>query len=265
MGVTELKPWSQSIPPESGMVLLDLAEPGLTVEEWEARCKEALPQGKGHRRADVVRIARAHFLDVEADQIVLSEYLRLFKSGSPRLRKELFFARWAVRNGWCRLAARELLRPHLAAAAAPLAPAGAGDIPFPLWKDCVRRELGPEAGEPSVERTASELTKIFCGLGSLTRTGVGGRMTHPRRAQPDPLAFGWLVRRQLEIEHRTEALDEWVVGQSDAALLFATEEATSLLLLESAIAAGLLVRGYLAGAGRIRLPERPVPVAAGGE
>jgi hypothetical protein len=90
-------------------------------------------------------------------------------------------------------------------------------------------------------------------------------MTHPRRAQPDPLAFGWLVRHQLEIEHRTEALDEWVVGQSDAALLFATEEATSLLLLESAIAAGLLVRGYLAGAGRIQLPERPVPVAAGGE
>lgn len=260
---SDLKPWTTSVPPESAMTLLDLAEPGLLLSEWAARAREALPQGKVDRRGVILAALRSSFLDVEADRLQPSPFLGLFRGGSPRLRRQLFFARWASSNGWAALAARELFLPHLALLEAPLSPEGAGEIPFAKLKDFVRNQLPEGTREPSVERTASAITMVFAGLGSLERKGTGGKVLVPRRSVPDALAFGWLVRNQLEQERRTEAMDDWAARDSNAAVLFATDEPTARRLLDEAVAGGLLVRGYLAGAGRLQLPAHQ-PVEAEG-
>jgi hypothetical protein len=246
------------------MALLDLADPGLSVAEWTTRSRDTLPQGKGDRRGEVLGLVRTIFLDVEEGRLARSTFTGLFRGGSPRLRRQLFFARWASSNPWAVLAAREVLQPHLALLEKPLSPEGAGEIPFSRLKDFVRYHLPEGIGEASVERTASAITMAFAGLGSLERRGTGGKVLVPRRTVPDALAFGWLVRHQLETEHRTEVMDDWAATESDAALLFATDEPTARRLLDEAVAAGLLVRGYLAGAGRLQLPA-PAFAGAGGD
>lgn len=252
-GMTDLKPWTQVIAPNEALLLLDLAEPGISREEWEEKAKAALPQAIGKRRQEIIRRTRVFLLDLDADRIRTSAFLRLLRGGSPRLRKDLFWARYCFTSPWPRLAASEVVRPAIAEATQPLAAPMAGVITTAAWREFVLRRVLAGTAEPSIKKTVAEIGRAFNGLGCLdmSRPRRGCSTAHP--GDPDPLAFAWLLRFQLENEQRREATDDWAATQSVAAILFAVDEAHGRTLVEGAPSTGLFERSFLMGSGRLRL------------
>lgn len=263
--------WTRTLNEEDAVALLVAAMPGQTLAAWEAHGHESLPQAARPRRLDTLRIVRTSLLDLDQGRIVESTWLRLFQDGSPARRLNLLYGRLHARNEWILRAADELVRPQLAEIDQPLAPHDADLITGETWADFFARNLSEKTPEHSAKKTRWIVQRNLADLGILALDGAGSaeaaegpkprrpagtpRETRVRHAEPDPLAFGWLVAHELRTDGRAEAPVSWATTESIAARIFAPRRVYAEQCVEAAIGVGLLVRGYLAGMPRLHLPE----------
>ena len=256
MNEERLGSWTRTLNESEAMLLLDLAEPGTSLDEWAERGHDELPQAARARRQGLIRLAQRYLLDHDDQRVLDSTYLRLFREGSARRRRDLLHGRHYLQRPWAQLAAREVIAPALVAADAPLAPLGAGQILKDDWDDFIDRHLAEGTGPQARTKTRTVLIGAMEDLGVVERFEPRSNDVRVQHARPDGLAFGCLVALELALSGRSEAQDDLLVSRSDVALLFCLRPETARDDLERAIDAGLLERSYLAGIARVRLPAR---------
>lgn len=248
-----LRSWTRNVPPDEALTLLDLARPGDPVSAWDEAAIAALePHDPGYRRT-LVRLVGRIFLDVDlaegvtdpaAGVIADSPYLRLVQEGPEQRRADLVAIRYALAHVW-----------PLQAARGPV-PAGldAGEVAIAEWDAFVDRWIEPDTSAASRRKTRSTVIGALVALGVVERQAASTAPTVVRRGRPDPLAFGWAVREQLEGELRDAAPVEWVAHHSDAALLYAAEPEYARACLRAAVGRKLLVSADIDGQAGVAVP-----------
>ena len=219
------------------MALLDVASPGKLLESWRLEADQVLTQEDGNYRALLIKMVERLLLDHDGERILDAPYLRLFQSGWPQLRRELFLVRYGLAHDWTRLAARELIAPVLRTTGEeePL-------LELSTWDEFVSRHIDPAVGESSRKKTRSTMVGWFKKIGSLEPTGGSRSPLRIRTTTPAPLAFGWALYHQLGAPPAAELTMRWAVTQSDAALIFCTSPDYARRCVEAAVQAGLLTR-----------------------
>jgi hypothetical protein len=270
-----LRSWTRTLNQDDAFDLLLEAKPGQRIEAWEDRSHAMLPQPSRDRRQETVRMVRDLFLDVHEGAIVPSAWLRLFQEGSPRRRHDLFHARMHAERPWILRAMDQVILPRLALCDEPLAPRDAAIVSPEEWAAFFDRNLLETTRPESVKKTRTTVLRHLGQLGvlasdsDLDRSGLDGAfslaregraMTRVQHAEPDPLAFAWLLRQELLRDRRTEAAETWAGDGSVASRVFATRRAYAARCVDAGIAAGFLRRGYLAGAPRLHPVAEALPV-----
>lgn len=250
-----MKSWTRTLNEEDALLLLELALAEPQLEAWQEQAHEKLPQASRARRRETIRIVERELLDIEGGRIRRTTYLRLFDEGRPGRRHDLLYGRLLFPNPWIRVALAELVLPQLAQTDEPLAPRDADLIPADSWDALLEGHLKSGTGAESVKKTRSTLQRNLANLGLLAVNGATTRETRVRRAEPDELAFGWLLAHELVTQGRSEASLGWALSESAASRMFATPKSYAERCVDSAIAAGLLRRGFLAGSARIHPGE----------
>jgi hypothetical protein len=257
LGVTREPPldsWTRTLNEPDALILLEGAEPGTAAADWLAWGDAELPQPSRPRRRETLKIVREQLLDwTPDDRVADTPLLRLFREGSPLCRRNLLYGRLLESSPWVHRALAALVHPALRAAEAALAPLDSDVIGHEAWLDFVAKNasLPPSAAK----KTRSTLQKNLEALGVLESSGPARRVVRARRAEPDPVAFGALLARNLLRTGRTEAPEAWARAESVPAFLFCVSPDYAGEGVEAGVQAGLLRRGFLAGAPRIHLGE----------
>jgi hypothetical protein len=246
-----LTSWTRTLNEEDALTLLDAAHPGTSVEAWAELGDRLLPQASPARRRELLRIVREELLDSREGTIVGSAWLRLFQEGSPHRRLGLLYGRlWHGRPLVLR-AMEELVHPALERADRPLAPRDADRIDAEAWDRFLRAALRADVPHEAFVKTRSTVQGALRDVGVLEVSGTRERTTRVRRGRPDPLAFAWVVARELL--GRGEVSEGWAGRASFAARLFAPRADYAATCLDAGIEAGLLARGHLMGQSQIQL------------
>jgi hypothetical protein len=178
--------------------LLALAAPGLAVDVWAAECHGALERLALPRRRELIRILRDDLLAVDASgRIAANLFLRYYWSAPASAQVDLLDLAWALSHPISLLAAERLVAPALVR--------GEPQIPLARFEDLVRANLNTRSAE-SVRKTRTVVLGALERVGSLVTRGTGQhRSLSPSRGTPHPLAFGWLVERDLA-QRRADAM-----------------------------------------------------------
>jgi hypothetical protein len=175
--------------------------------------------------------------------------LRLFQDGNPHRRLGLLYGRLWRNRPLVRRALDELVHPALEQADRPLAPHDADLIAPEAWDGFVRQSLRPDVPAEAFAKTRSTVQGALRAVGILEITGNQLRTCRVRRGRPDPLAFAWVVARELLDRH--EESEPWAVRDSFAARLFAPRADYAATCIDAGVAAGLLRRGQLMAQARL--------------
>jgi hypothetical protein len=249
-----LTSWTRTLNVEDALTLLDSAHADTSVEDWAERGDRLLPQASPARRRELIRIVREELLDSRDGVIVSSAWLRLFQEGSPHRRLGLLFGRLWRNRPLVQRALDELVHPALERADRPLAPHDSDLIDADRWDRFLRSALRPEVPSEAFAKTRSTLQGALRDVGVLEITGSRERVIRVRRGRPDPLAFAWVLARELV--ERSEESEVWAVRDSFAARLFAPRADYAGTCVDAGVSAGLLRRGHLMGQSRLQLgPE----------
>lgn len=229
-----LRSWTRNVPAEEALLLLDLAEPGREVSDWESASEEALTHEDRAYRRTLTRLVGRMFLDIEDGVIQDSGFLRLLRDGPDRRRSDLLAVRYALAHLWPLEAARRVVRPALADAAE-------AEVSISDWDDFVAAVIEDDASAASRRKTRSTVIGALVSLGVAER---GAAATAPVRivpGRPDPLAFGWALTEQLAGELRSDCATGWAATESDAAALFGVTADYGEACIRATVAKGLLV------------------------
>ncbi len=248
--------WTRTLNEKDAVALLLAANNGQSIADWEAHGHAVLPQASRARRLDTLRIVRQSLLDRDpaTSTILRSTWLRLFQEGSPGRRLNLLYGRLHAARPWILRAVTTLILPQLAIADEPLAPHDADLITVDAWSDFFARTMTENMPSEASKKTRWLVQRNLVSLGVLTLGDGGFNETRARHAEPDPLAFGWLLAHELRSTGRAEAPASWATTDSIASTLFATRRAYAEHCVETSVAAGLLTQGYLAGSPRLHPP-----------
>lgn len=248
--------WTRTLNEDDAITVVLDAQPGQRLADWEARAHDVLPQANRARRVETIRLVRDQLLDLHADRIAPSTWLRLFQEGSPARRLGLLYGRLHARRPWILRAADELILPHLARADEPLAPHDADLIAPDEWTDFVARHRLERTRPESVKKTRTVIQRNLARLGVLEITAEGARgardddddaapealitARHTRtcHGEPDPVAFGWVLWHELTTLGRSEAPETWALSDAVAARIFAPRRPYAQRCVEAAIDAG---------------------------
>lgn len=244
-----LTSWTRTLNEDDALTLLDNAYAGMSIDDWTDLADRLLPQAGAARRRELIRMVRDELLDVRDDAVVASAWLRLFQDGNPHRRVGLLYGRlWRNRPLVLR-ALDELVHPALERADRPLPPYDADLIEPDAWDRFVRAALRPDVPSEAFAKTRSTLQGALRSVGVLEISGNQGRTCRVRHGRPDPLAFAWVVARELT--ERPEQPDSWATRESFAARLFAPRPDYAATCLDAGVAAGLLRRGHLMAQTRL--------------
>ena len=111
-----LKSWVRTLNEVEGMLLLDIARPGMSLACWRKESDFVLSKDDASYRSLLVKMVERILLDTDGDHILASPYLHAFQSGWPELRAQLFLARYGQAHPWMARAAHEILAPARLAA-----------------------------------------------------------------------------------------------------------------------------------------------------
>lgn len=251
-----LPSWVRTLDLAGAGAMLDAARPGMDRAAFAAAADAALAQADPDYRRTLVRVLWDKLLDHDAHHVTDAPFLRLFQSGSPGQRHDLFHLRWSLSHPWTLLAARSLLLPALAVRELPLAPRGAGVLPTAAFTALVDQHIDPEIGEASRRKTRGCVIGALIELGSLEKApgpARGGVLYLPRRARPDPLAVAWAVADQMGREGRVELADDQAAREAHVAAVCALPPDAVRRALDAGGGVGLFTRSHLAGVPRVRL------------
>ncbi len=244
-----MKPWIlRTTDPKDLAALLEIAQPGMPLATWRELGHAALPQIRPTDRERVLR-AGVELLDVDCATITrAAPFLRLFQGASPGTRQHLLAARRYGRSAWVQAAAVCLVIPTLVALERPLAILRTSRLSTPTWAAFVDTNIDADASRWARDQTRIVLLRALLALGCLKR--MKGDF-HAAYADPAPEAVAWMLRAQLDAEHRLEMSNAEAMTRSEAALAYGLRPPQ----IERAIATGealsVLRQSYLASAPRI--------------
>lgn len=249
-----LTSWTRTLNEEDALTLLDSAHPGTAVDDWAVLGDRLLPQASPARRRELIRIVREELLDVHDGAIVDSAWLRLLQGGSPHRRIGLLYGRlWRNRPVLVR-ALEKLIHPALERSDVPLAPHDADLIDADAWDRFLRAALHPDVPHEAFAKTRSTVQGALRDVGVLEIAANRERSTRVRRGRPDPLAFSWVVARELR--EMGEGSESWATFDSFAARLFAPRSDYAATCVDAGVTSGLLRRRHLMGHTRLQVgPE----------
>lgn len=244
-----LTSWTRTLNEEDALVLVDAARAGTSVDGWAECADRLLPQASSARRRELIRIVREELLDSRGGVILDSAWLRLFHDGSPHRRLGLLYGRlWRNRPVVLR-ALDELVHPALERSDQPLAPHDADLIDGDAWDRFLRSTLRPDVPPEAFAKTRSTMQAALRAVGVVEITGNQKRRVRVRHGRPDPVAFAWVLARELV--ERGEDSETWATRASFAARLYAPRSDYAATCVDSGVASGLLRRGYLMGQTRL--------------
>lgn len=244
-----LTSWTRTLNEEDALTLLDNAQPGTSVADWAELADQLLPQASAARRRELIRMVRDELLDAREETILASAWLRLFQDGSPHRRLGLLYGRlWRNRPLVAR-ALDQIVHPALERADRPLAPRDADLLEPNVWDEFVRTCLRPGVPSEAFVKTRSTVQGALRSVGVLDISGNQGRTCRVRRGRPDPLAFSWVVARELV--DCGEQSENWALRDAFAARLFATSADYAANCVEAGVSANLLRRGHLMAQTRL--------------
>lgn len=246
-----LTSWTRTLNEDDAQTLLDLARPGLGLDDWREAGHRLLPQPSVARRRELLRLVRERLLDHDGAVIVDSAFLGLFQDGSPHRRATLLHGRYLWHQPMLRPALEELIHPALERMDRPLAPDDADLVPAAAWDLALRRWLRPGIPGEALAKTRSTLQRALASVGVLEVTGNNARTTRVRHGRPDPAGFAWLLAWELLAQGLTEVDEPWAVTSSFAARLFAPGPGYAATCVRAGVDAGLLRRGHLMGRARL--------------
>jgi hypothetical protein len=251
VGVTEgdgpLTSWTRTLNEDDACVLLDLARPGLTLDDWTEQGHRLLPQAGLARRREQIRIVQRDLLDHDGEAVIDSAFLRLFQDGAHHRRRTLLLGRLLRQRPFVDVALDDLIHPALAEADRPLAPEDADLVPAAAWTSFLLRHLRPGIPDEALRKTRTTVQGALRDVGVLEITGNTSRTTRVRHGRPDPLGFAWLLARELVDSALSEVDQSWALHRSFAARLFATEAGYAASCIDAGMHEGLLRSGHLMG------------------
>jgi hypothetical protein len=249
-----LTSWTRTLNEDDALALLDSAHAGTSVIEWAERGDRLLPQASPERRRELIRIVREELLDSRDGVIIGSTWLRLLQEGSPHRRLGLLYGRlWRNRPLVLR-ALETLVHPALELADRPLAPPDADLVDGEAWDRFLLAVLRPGIPHDAFVKTRSTVQSALRDVGVLEISGNRERSIRVRRGRPDPLAYSWVLARELgELGEQTEP---WALRDAFAARLFAPRPDYAATCVDAGVTAGLLRRGQLMAQSRLQVgPE----------
>ncbi len=250
-----LPSWTRTLnEPEAG-TLLDAAVPGESVDAWAALTDGLLPQASVPRRRELIRIVREDLLDHTASVIDDTAFLSIFRGGTAHRRKGLLWGRLLSRRPLVEPVLEALVLPALRASDTPLAPHDADVVPSEAWDSWLYAVLRPGIPSEAFKKTRSTLQTALASAGVLQFEANRARTTHVIHAEPDPVAWSWIVADELA-RGGGENDESWALRGSFAARLFGTRHEYGMACIEAGIGAGLLRRSYLAGVPRLLVGAR---------
>lgn len=246
-----LTSWTRTLNEDDALLLLEEAEPGVSLEEWTERGHDVLPQSSRDRRTELIRLVRERLLDWHGDVIADTQWLALMGRLSPGARVQLLHGRYLFEHPWILRAQAALIEPRLRASEVPLAPRDADRIAHDDWVEFVAQTCKPGTGPESIKKTRSVLMRNLARLGVIAREGERNEHARVRRSTPDGRVFGWLIGHELRTRGLGEGGLSWALSQSRAAVLLRPSKAYAERCVEEAISAGLLRQSYIAGESRL--------------
>lgn len=188
---TSVKSWTRTLNLDDAHTLLALATPGTRQGDWTKACHKALPELSVARRRELVRLLREGFLEwTDDDRIAPGRFLSIYAPAPAIGQIDLVAAQWALSHPLTLHAVKDLVEPALEA--------GKPDIPLAQVERLVKRHLDTTSTE-SLRKTRTVLLGALEGVGTLTTRGTGQhRSLAAARAEPHPVAFGYLVLRDLD-------------------------------------------------------------------
>lgn len=230
-----LKSWVRTLNEVEGMLLLDVARPGMLLEVWRKEANAALTQDDASYRTLLIKMVERILLDTDGERILPSPYLHAFQSGWPGLRTQLFLIRYGLAHPWTAVAAHEILAPARARGEEETL------VEVAEWDALVARHIDPSIGESSRKKTRSTLVGLFKKFGCLEAAGAARAPLRVHTIQPEPLAFGWAVGAQLKADPTPRSI-RWASRSSNAAALFGVSPEFARRCVEASVKAGMISR-----------------------
>lgn len=199
-----MKSWTRTLNFDDAHTLLALTRPGVSIDEWMAVCRPQLDHLSSDRQREVLRLLRDGFLELESGRIRDGLFLRFYSDAPASAQLDLVHVQWALTHPISLIIVDELVAPALGL--------GEHEIGLVEVEDVVRRHLETRSAE-SIRKTRTVLLNALDGVGALITRGTGQhRSIRASRGLPHPLAFGYLVARELEEREatgmmRSEALE----------------------------------------------------------
>lgn len=185
-----MKSWTRTLNFDDAHTLLAITRPGLHLDAWIERCKHHLPHLSSDRQREVLRLLRDGFLEVDRhDHIENGLFLRFYTQAPASAQLDLVQVQWALTHPISLLAVSELVSPAL--------DRNTPEITLHEVEALVREHVVTDSAE-SIRKTRTVLLNALDGVGAMVTRGTGQhRSIRAARGAPHPLAFGYLVVRDL--------------------------------------------------------------------
>lgn len=229
-----MKSWTRTLNLDDAHTLLALAVPGTDQTSWTRACHDALPDLSMARRRELVRLLREGFLLWKDDgSIDRGLFLRVYADAPASGQIDLVGVQWALSHPLSLVAIESLVVPAL--------DRGEHDIPLADVETLVKAHLDTSSSE-SLRKTRTVLLGALEGIGTLVTRGTGQhRSLAASRGEPHPVAFGYLVLRDLHERGVGGMMLAEATDGSLGARLTQCGEAHASKCLDWCLARGLLV------------------------
>lgn len=183
--------WTRTLNLDDAHTLLALAEVGQSLDDWTRDCHAALPALSMARRRELIRMLRDGFMTVEDGRLGESLFFRFYQRAAADAQLDLVQLQWALSHPLSLIAVERLVAHAL--------DHDTEDIPLNAVENLVAKHLSTSSAE-SRRKTRTVLLGALEGIGVLQTRGTGQHRTlRATRANPHPLAFGFLVQRDLSL------------------------------------------------------------------
>jgi hypothetical protein len=231
-----VKSWTRTLNLDDAHTLLSMTEPGMDQKTWVEICHKQMPRLSAARRREVIRLLRDGFLEWTDDDCVRDGlFLKVYASSPAAAQVDLVAHQWAMSHEITLVAATELIGPALES--------GEVDIPLAAVEALVARHVDTRSAE-SLRKTRTVLLGALEGIGTLVTRGTGQhRSLRAARGTPHPLAFGYLVLRELEDRGIDAMMSSEVPESSVAARLTQCGRAHAEECVQWVLESGMLAEG----------------------
>jgi hypothetical protein len=185
-----MKSWTRTLNLDDAHSLLALAHSGRKCTEWSNECHNVIPELSLARRRELIRLVRDGFLEWTADdRIEVAPFVRVYEDAPAAAQLDLVEIQWALSHPLTLIGVEKLV--------APLLNKTERSIPLQAVEELVSDHVDTGSAE-SLRKTRTVLLGAMEGIGTITTRGTGQhRALHASRGQPHPLAFAYLLLRDL--------------------------------------------------------------------